>query len=432
MLEVQRTPPSGRRIGPVVWLLMSCLLHGALWLRGLASQTEPDAERLLQLPAQLDFGISDSPPGGGNGTREPAPKLVVRKASIKQHKLKAARDPNAYALKKAAAKSLEDKVEPAAPSGHGEDDEALGAGMGDAMGEGSGYAPAGATIALNVDLARVRQTALVLETQALLDIIPEWQQLLGGSGLDPLADLERVFVASPTLERSSVVLSASHRLSRARLNEAVAQLATEQGKAAVFRARDGFEIAPWNNRGPTERVIALTGQSQFTITRKGDLERVLQVASALGRARQEQGFKAAEVQTQGGLLAMQDKEAVALWIEGVHKYVPKLTPEESAAQGVPQALRLSIYHVDQFNTELRVRGQYASKSAAAAAFVSMDALRAQLSTHERVTFLGLKSALDRAQLEQTGSALVLKVRLTLHQTRYLMRFVTRALRPRAS
>jgi hypothetical protein len=45
-------------------------------------------------------------------------------------------------------------------------------------------------------------------------------------------------------------------------------------------------------------------------------------------------------------------------------------------------------------------------------------------------FLGLKSALDSAVIEQSGAALLLHVQLTLHQTRYLMRYVTRALRPR--
>jgi hypothetical protein len=37
--------------------------------------------------------------------------------------------------------------------------------------------------------------------------------------------------------------------------------------------------------------------------------------------------------------------------------------------------------------------------------------------------------MDRAVIEQHGSALALNVRLTLHQTRYLLRYVTRALRP---
>jgi hypothetical protein len=99
---------------------------------------------------------------------------------------------------------------------------------------------------------------------------------------------------------------------------------------------------------------------------------------------------------------------------------------------VPNALRLSIYHVDQFNTELRVRGQYAAPEAASAAMSVMDALRRQLVDDPKVSFLGLKSAIERAEIEQKGAALTLSVRLTLHQTRYLMRFVTRALKPRAA
>jgi len=62
----------------------------------------------------------------------------------------------------------------------------------------------------------------------------------------------------------------------------------------------------------------------------------------------------------------------------------------------------------------------------------MDGLRAELSDHPRVVFLGLKSAVDRAQIEQQGKTLRLKVRLTLHQTRYLMSFVRMVLRPRAA
>jgi hypothetical protein len=171
-------------------------------------------------------------------------------------------------------------------------------------------------------------------------------------------------------------------------------------------------------------VIALTGADQLTITRASDLARVLDVAAALARKRAEQGFAQRELEAQGGLLAMQEREAVALWVEGVRKYV------RGEAEGVPEALRLSIYHVDQFNTELRVRGQYASPSAAGAAMTAMEALRAKLSDDPKVIYLGLKSAIDRAAIIQEGAALALQVRLTLHQTRYLMRYVTRALRPR--
>lgn len=411
---------------PLLWVLVSVLLHVVIVLRSCAAPEAADAARPFNLPAQVELGVAPAAPGGGDATREPAPKPVVHKAPPRKARIKAVRDPSAFAATAAApqssAKTTDDRA--AAVSGKGDDPDAQGAGLGDGMGEGSGYAPPGATIALNVDLGRVRQTALMLETQSLLNIIPEWQPMLHGSGIEPLQDLERVFVATPSLSRASFVVAAQHKLARSRIEAAVAQLASEQGKPAAFAAQEGFEVAPWRNRGPTERVIALTGRDQFTITRTSDLSRVLQVAQSLAQTRREQGFGAAELAAHGGLLAMQDKEAVALWVEGVAKYV------RGEAEGVPNALRLSIYHVDQFNTELRVRGQYASPLAAAAAMSIMDGLRAQLADDPKVTFLGLKSAIERAEIQQKGAALLLSVRLTLHQTRYLMRFVTRALRPR--
>jgi hypothetical protein len=415
------------------------VLHAVLVLE-LRDPAPDDELSRFQLPNQVEFGLSDTRPGGGSPAAAPPPAKKAEPKSPKPHKVKPPRDPNAYTLVAdagpptapdknareaavAATAQGKDQGKEAARSGEGAEEGAVGDGSGTGLGDGNGLAPAGATIALNVDMERVRKTALLLETGALLDIIPEWQALLAGSGLDILQDFQRVFVATPNLERSSLVVSARHSLPRARIEAAVAALAAERGAPASFRQQEGVAVAPWRNRGPTERVIALTGADQFTITRSDDLQRVLAVTRALSQLRSQQGFEQTELAKQGGLLAMQANEVVALWVEGVHKYV------RGEVVGVPNSLRLSIYHVDQFNTELRVRGQYESPAAAAGALTAMDALRQELSDNARVIFLGLKSAMDRAVIEQHGSALALNVRLTLHQTRYLLRYVTRALRP---
>jgi hypothetical protein len=151
---------------------------------------------------------------------------------------------------------------------------------------------------------------------------------------------------------------------------------------------------------------------------------VLSVSRALGIARKAQGFASDEVESRGGLLAMQPDEAVALWVEGLRRYV------RNGPGGIPESVRLSIFRVDQFHTDLAITGNYASKTEASEALGIMDGLRSELSNHPRVIFLGLKSALDSAQIEQQGSMLRLRVRLTLHQTRYLMGFVKNVLRPR--
>jgi hypothetical protein len=337
----------------------------------------------------------------------------------------AAADREQDAPEPGADTSSDDSRRAAAVSGMGLFDGASGDGSGSGPGgSGSGGGMQGGTIALNVDLERVRASALLLETQALLEIIPEWQTLLAGSGLDALEDFTRVFVAAPSLDRSSLVVSAEHRMSRARIGTAVKALAAESGAAASFREAAGVSVATWHNRGPTERVIALTAADQLVITRSTDLERVLAVSRALSSTRKRQGFDPSEVNRRGGLLAMQTNEAVALWIEDVPRYV------RGQLEGVPESLRLSILGVDQFNTELQVTGNYRSTAAASAALEVMDSLRQELSTNERVIFLGLKSAMDAAVIEQQGKSLSMRVQLTLHQTRYLMAYVRRALRPK--
>jgi hypothetical protein len=410
-------------------LLVSALVH-SVWLLasrgGLPLETGPR----FDLRTQVEFGLAALPtPGAAASAAAAPPKLPEPKHPTKPRRAKAAPDPDAFRFKADASAAAEPTPQPVAAANEAEEgaaqsgDGIVAGAVGDGSGLGDGgYAPLGATLALNVDLERVRKTALVLEMQPLLEIIPEWQLLLSGSGIDPARDLQRVFVATPNLERSSLVVAARHRLARARISAAVDQLAAEQGQAAPFRRDSGFEVAAWRNRGPTARVIALTADDQFTITRAADLARVLSVAQALTQLRSQQGFESHELAEQGGLLAMLPNEAAALWIEGVPKYV------HGDVAGVPRSLRLSIYHVDQFNSELRVRGQYASPTAAADALQAMDALRVSLGNEPKLIFLGLKSALDNAQLEQSGAALHLQVRLTLHQTRYLLRYLTRALR----
>src|SRR6185312_14960521 len=159
---------------PMAWIGLSILLHGLVFSRSCARSHPPDPASPFRLPTQVEFGLAESAPGGGDQTREPpqqptaattATKTPPRRARTKP--AKAAPDPNAFPAQASA------KVSPAAPaavSGEGIDADGGGAGLGSGMGPGSGFAPAGANIALNVDMRRIRQTALMLETEALLDV----------------------------------------------------------------------------------------------------------------------------------------------------------------------------------------------------------------------------------------------------------------------
>ena len=430
-----------------VALALSCLLHALVYGFGLGGVGgEPALEDVLrlQLPTEVEFGLADDQEGG-QPAAEPAPAAAAPKPEPVAPKVRAPkvdRDgiytrvdagtpppdagvPNegeADAAVVAVREGDSEEGEVGEASGMGLFPGAMGeggTGLGGSGGTGRGYK--GATIALNVDLVRVRKSALLLETEALLNVVPEWQHLLAGSGLDPLEDLERVFVATPSLERASLVVAGRVRGSRAKIERAVQTLARERGQSAVFQEEAHVSVAPWWNRGPTQRKIALTQEDRFVITRQSDLRRVLGVSRSLERTRLREGFDKDEVKREGGLLAMRGEEAVALWVEGVRNYVTG----ESAA--LPSSVRMSIERVDEFNARLRASGRYESKTQAQAALEHVDALRLRLRDHPRVIYLGLRSALEKARIERDGDTLVMNVELTLHQTRYLMAYVSKAL-----
>lgn len=306
------------------------------------------------------------------------------------------------------------------PGAHG-DGFGVGAG-GHGMG---GFAPPGAAIGLHVDLERVRSSSLRLEERALLGIIPEWRKLLSGSGLDPLRPgmMQRVFVATPDLQRAHLVVAVRFGGKVSRVEKAVARLARGAHQPAAWTRDHGYRVAPWRNRGPTERVLALVADDQFTITRPVDLPRVLAVARGMARRQSREGMR----ERSGGnraLLDMYEDEAVALSIEDTRRFVV------GSPKGIPESLRISVSSVDEFHARLVARGRYASPAEAGAAIDYLEGLRERLLDHPQVAFLGLTTAIEKAELDRQQHIAVLDMHLTLHQTRYLVEFVTQALRPR--
>jgi hypothetical protein len=302
----------------------------------------------------------------------------------------------------------------------------LGGGMGfgaGGFGDGTG-GPPGAIVGLQVDLDRIRDSSLILETSALLELIPEWLQLLDGSGLDALNGFRRIFVASPSLTRASLVVSGRLRGGSAQLGRAVKQLASERGKSAAFREEGGIKVAPWHNRGPTQRVVGQLSGDQIVIARPKDVARALAVSAALA-VRHGRDSRMEKAKGSLALLAMYEGEAAALSVEGVHQYV-----RGEAAKHAPPGLRLSLHHVDEFTAELRAFGYYPSAAKAAAALPYFDALRTSWIDHPRAHFLGVQAALREAHFEQQGKLLTLHVKLTMHQVRYLLAYVSKALKLR--
>ena len=430
------------------WVALSLAVHALLFL--VLSGFERGRGLELELPREIELGMSELKPGDPGAAPEPAPAAPpppepVRPARPKHAARPQPLDDGAFALDAGVAAQPEPDqqerdaaVALGAPGGvdggapnvaSGSGSSLLGGGLGLGFGSGGfgngsgGGGPPGAVIGLHADLERIGASSLVLETQALLALIPGWQDVLAGSGLDPASDFARVFVATPSLERGSLLVSARVRGGRRTIASAVDKLARERGQPAAFADSAGLQVAPWRSRGPTARVAALLGGDQLLIARGPDVARAELVAAALARRHARQpGMEHAS--GMAALLAMYEGEAVALSIEGVRVFAPPL-----ARDYVPLGLRISLRRVDEYYAELRLFGYYESPARAAAAATQLETLRPQWAEHAQVKYLGLQSAIREAQLSTAGSTLTLDAKVTLHQTRYLMHAVSRLLQP---
>ncbi|MBK8409808.1 MAG: hypothetical protein IPL19_17735 [Sandaracinaceae bacterium] len=180
--------------------------------------------------------------------------------------------------------------------------------------------PAGAQLALRLDMGRLRQSAVANEVRALIAAVPDWQELLGGSGIDPLNDLERVLIATPNRYRSRILVAGRHVHDEAFTRAAVDRMADARGTQATWATQDGVQVAPWANEGNTPRVLAMLSPQHFTISRSEDLA----VALAMTEARAARGGEAEGLEEAVGpdvLLSMGPNEGLSLEIEGVHAFL---------------------------------------------------------------------------------------------------------------
>ncbi|NND30718.1 MAG: hypothetical protein HKN97_19195, partial [Myxococcales bacterium] len=214
--------------------------------------------------------------------------------------------------------------------------------------------PPGAQLALRVDLRRVRESPLGPDVTAFLRGVPDWQLLLDGSGIDPVADLDRLLVATPNLQRSKLVLAGRHRRGEGFARKSVKRLARSRGRSSRWQRRFGIPTAAWHNLDQTPRTIALLSSKHFSITRRQDLERVLAMANARAlRDANSEGL--VEASGPDALLSMGPEEAVSLEIEGVHRFVI------GSVRHLPIRLRLAVRETGADEATVSVLATYESE-----------------------------------------------------------------------
>ncbi len=281
--------------------------------------------------------------------------------------------------------------------------------------------PPGAQLALRVDMRRVRESPLSSDVTSFLQGVPDWQLLLLGSGIDPVADLDRLLVATPNLERSKLVLAGRHRRDATFTRKSVRRLARSRGRTVRWKPRYGVPTAPWLNRDQTPRTIALLSAHHFSITRRQDLERVLAMTKARElRDADEEGLVTAR--GPDALLSMGPEEVISLEVEGVHRFVI------GNIRHVPVRLRVAVRETGPDEATVTVLATYDTDSLAQVASVYWKKVAQFYSQQLIMTLAGFGKRLRRMEFTPEGDRIRVSFTLNADQIRFILSYAEGRLR----
>lgn len=391
MSSTPRATSSGPKRALVIAVLASLALHalGFVSVRGLLQLPKLDLE--LTLPSEAEFGVVDQPDPPEPPAPPPSPEPAKPQPTTSE--------PAAAAPKPPAPKPAKPNPVPSV--------------LADA-GQVAALAPHGTQLALRLDVERIRATPLADDVGALLDALPDVRALLEGSGVSPLRDLSRLFLASPDLRREHVVMAGRY-IGEARVaREAVERLAAARGMPAEWRTQRGVTLAPWFNQDATPRVIALLGPELFAIARESDLPRVLRVARTLA----QRSHNAEHASEGDALVAMGERELLHISIDNARSFVRGARVEQT-----PERLQLSVSSSeDAAQLELRIDAHFPDAPQAESARRFWNDVLTRYAANPMLALIGFDGLLRAAQLTQDEAELRTQLNLPEQQARLILRF----------
>jgi len=270
-------------------------------------------------------------------------------------------------------------------------------------------------------MKRVRESPLAPDVTAFLRGVPDWQLLLDGSGIDPVADLDRLLVATPNLQRAKLVLAGRHRRDAGFARTSVKLLARSRGRTVRWQRRHGVATARWHNRDQTPRTVALLSPHHFSITRPQDLARLLAMTKARElRDPKKEGLVAAR--GPDALLSMGPEEAISLEVEGVHRFVI------GSVKHVPVRLRLAVRETGPDEATVSALATYTSETDARNASVYWKKVATFYSQQLIMTLAGFGSTLRRVEFETEEERVQVSFKLNADQIRFILSYAEGRLR----
>lgn len=381
--------PLFARSAAIGWIA-SLALHALAVLLAVIALAPLDTGFEFQVPVEVELGLVEAteiePAASAPPELPPAPE-VASPSTTGGGTASAATDASVPADAGPPADAARRRRRDAAP-----DAGPLVAGLG--VGPPVAFLPAGAQLALRIDMDRIRSSPLVEEVRGLLRVVPDWQALLGDSGVDPVRDLSRVLIATPNLQRSRIVVAGRLSPEAADPRAIAEQLATAQGVAIAWRDESGLAATRWPSPDGIERDVALIGDRHFVIARGEDLPRVLAIAAARRGRRAPPTAGPADA-----LLSMEAGEGLSVEIENVAAFVRR-----SPCSAVPLRLRVGVIETPE-GVAVRGEARFERAEDAEEARTCLGDLASRASRNVIVALSGLAGPLERLDLTSDAEVL---------------------------
>lgn len=393
-----------RRLGLAT--LTSALVHALFVLVVLTLETPFDSGFEFSIPVEVELGLTDAQEVEAAPAPESAPPPEAPSASEGQ-----------------GGQAVGDGLDGGVPSDAGPGDggrpdagrrrrrdAGLDAGplVASAGGDGGSpvaFLPAGAQIALRIDMDRIRSSPLRTEVERLLAAIPDWDAVLGGSGIEPVQDLSRVLIATPNFQRQNIVVAGRLTDEAPAPREVAERVAEASGHTLEWTEEEGIESAPFYSPDGADRRVAILDAHHVILSRPEDLARVLAIAAARTTD--------AETSPADALLSMNEGEAVSVEIEGIAAFVRRSPCE------VARRARLAMVE-SETGVALEAVAYFDTVEHASSAAECFDTLRVRAAANPLIQIMGFSATLYDIELEAEDGVLHAHGALTFDQLRRIM------------
>ncbi len=256
--------------------------------------------------------------------------------------------------------------------------------------------PNAAYVALQVNFEALRDAPYAPALSRLLTSLHDWQRIAKDSGIDPVRDLERVYLTSPNLSASRFLALMEYReeSSSDSLATRLASIIAPTTGQLDWQSKEGLEVARWpKGTDNVERALSRWGGSYIALSRYEDLALLRALTIALAGDLPDPSQLAERV------LAIKKNTVATLRVD----HLDRLLRGRRAA--IAENLRLTMLRRIGGALRINARATFANPEAAQKGLDYWEGLRQRAASNVFIALVNMNQPLETMRLERRKATL---------------------------